>query len=280
MGKHGHRVRTGPAGGRLAGIGALCLALTACGGAAASKGTATIYPFGAVEVGKVHLQVEADGTSAVVQVQTNPATVCAIAYGRTASLGSIANDPDMGGKAITRHTVVLGGLSPGATYRYRLTATDARGRVFQTRQLGTFTTPHHQRASEVDIAVGAKVAAVSSQYSSTYKAANAVDGNLATEWSSDGDGDRAFITIDLGRQRKVTGVAFITRSMSDGSAITRTFAVIVDGHQRYGPFPAGNRLNSRVAKVSFTGRRLRFQVVTSTGGNTGAAEVEVFSSEK
>jgi hypothetical protein len=65
--------------------------------------------------------------------------------------------------------------------------------------------------------------------------------------------------------------------MSDGSAITRTFAVVVDGRKRFGPFPAGTRADPRVAKVSFTGRRLRFEVVRSTGGNTGAAEIEVFS---
>jgi len=32
-----------------------------------------------------------------------------------------------------------------------------------------------------------------------------------------------------------------------------------------------------MAPLPFTGRYLRFEVVTSTGGNTGAAEVEVFS---
>jgi chitodextrinase len=277
MAKDRRGARRLPAGGRLAAIAALCLALTACGGTGGAKSTATVYPFATVEVGRAHLQVAADGTSVLVRLQTKPATICAIAYGKTASLGSIANDPDMGGTAITHHMVVLSGLSPGTTYRYRLTATDARGRIFQTRQLGTFTTPRHRGASQADIAVGAKVVAVSSRYSSAYKGANAVDGDLSTEWSSAGDGDRAFITIDLGRERKVTGVAFITRSMSDGSAITRTFAVIVDGHKRYGPFAAGSRIDPRTAKVSFTARRLRFQVVTSTGGNTGAAEVEVFS---
>lgn len=74
----------------------------------------------------------------------------------------------------------------------------------------------------------------------------------------------------------MTGVAFRTREMSDGSAITRTFAVAVDGGKRFGPFPAGDRLDPRTAAVSFTGRRLRFAVVSSTGGNTGAAEIEVF----
>ena len=81
----------------------------------------------------------------------------------------------------------------------------------------------------------------------------------------------------MGAERKVSGVAFLTRAMSDGSAITRAFAVVVDGARRYGPFPAGSRVDPKVARVSFTGRRLRFEVVRSTGGNTGAAEVEVFS---
>jgi F5/8 type C domain len=257
------------------GVAATCSVLAGCGG---SGGVGRVRDFGAVEVGKPRVQVAADGRSAVVRVETDPPTVCAIAYGTTASLGSIANDPSMGGTAIARHSVVLGGLTPNSTYRFRLTATDARGRVFQTRDLATFrTTPGKAALAGRDVAVGAKVVAVSSQFGGGYRAANAVDGDLSTEWSSAGDGNRAFITIDLGAERQVRGVAFLTREMSDGSAITRTFAVVADGGRRYGPFPAGNRVDPRVARVSFTGRRLRFEVVKSTGGNTGAAEIEVFS---
>jgi hypothetical protein len=257
---------------------AMALGLAACGGTAAAMGTAGIRAFSLIEVGKTSLQIAADGRSATVQVETSQPTVCAITFGRTPSLGSIADDPNMGGTAITRHIVVLSGLAPGTTYRFRLTAIDARGQVFQTPELATFTTPRQRAAaSEQDLAIGAKVVAVSSQWSNAYGAANAVDGNLSTEWASNGDGSRAFITIDLGQSRKITGIAFISRAMSDGSAITRTFAVVVDGRRRYGPFPAGNRLDPHVASVSFTGRRLRFDVVRSTGGNTGAAEIEVFS---
>jgi F5/8 type C domain len=259
-------------------LSAACLGLAACGGSGRG-GAGTVRDLGAIEVGKTRVRVAADGRSALVRVQTDPPTVCAIAYGRTASLGSIANDPSMGGTAIARHTVSLSGLAPDTTYYFRLTATDALGRVFQTPSLATFTTTPSKGAAAAghDIAVGATIVAVSSQWSSDYRAANAVDGDLATEWSSNGDGDRAFVTIDLGRRRHVTGVAFLTREMSDGSAITRTFAVVVDGRRRYGPFPAGNRVQPRTAAVSFTGRRLRFEVVSSTGGNTGAAEIEVFS---
>jgi hypothetical protein len=258
----------------LAAVVALGAGLAACG----SSGGSGVRPFAAIEVGQLHVQVSADGRSVVMQLQTNPATVCAVAYGTTSALGSIANDADMGGTAISHHVVLLKDLRPDTTYDYRLTATDARGELFQTASLGHFTTtPLRTSAYGPDVAVGAKILAVSSQYSSAYRAANAVDGNLASEWSSNGDGNHAFITIELPRRTAVSGVAFITREMSDGSAITRSFAVVVDGGKRYGPFPAGNRVNPRIAAVSFRGRRLRFEVVSSTGGNTGAAEVEVFA---
>jgi F5/8 type C domain-containing protein len=268
------RPRIGP---RMAVVAALCLGLAACGSSGGTKNTARLGDFRSIEVGKTSLQVAADGRSAIVQVETNPPTVCAIAYGKTSALGSIADDPDMGGTAISRHTVILSNLTPGTTYRYLLTATDAQGLVFQTPDVTTFATPRPRGGPGPDIAIGAKIVAVSSQYSNAYRAANAVDGNLSTEWSSNDDGDRAFITIDLGRQRKVTGISFITREMADGSAITRTFAVVVDGRTRYGPFPAGNPQNPHLVPVSFTARSLRFEVVQSTGGNTGAAEIEVFS---
>lgn len=272
------RRRAGPGAARvLLALVAAC-GLAGCGGSGSAGGGAGIRDFSAVEVGKTLVQVAGDGRSAVVRIRTDPPTVCAIAYGRTTSLGSIANDPGMGGTAIARHTVVLRGLTPNTTYRFRLTATDARGRIFQSRDLGTFTTtPKATAASGRDIALGARVVAVSSQWSSDYRAANAFDGDLSTEWSSAGDGNHAFVTIDLGRTRRIDGVSFRTREMSDGSAITRTFAVVVDGGRRYGPFPAGNRVDPRTAAVSFSGRRLRFEVVTSSGGNTGAAEIEVFS---
>ena len=273
----GQAVRLKSVGGLIF-VAALCFVLAACGG---SGGTGRVRDFGSVEVGKTHLQVAADGRSAVIRLQTNPPTVCAIAYGATGSLGSIANDPNMGGTAISRHIVVLEDLTPNTTYRYRLTATDARGRVFQTRDLASFTTTLSKSAATgPNVAQGARVVAVSSQFSSDYRAANALDGDLSTEWSSHGDGNHAFITIDLGKPMAIGGVAFRTREMSDGSAITHTFVVIVDGGRRYGPFVAGNRLDARPARVSFRGRRLRFQVVSSTGGNTGAAEIQVFSSRR
>jgi hypothetical protein len=110
----------------------------------------------------------------------------------------------------------------------------------------------------------------SSEFSDAFGAGNAIDGDPATEWSSSGDGDDAFLVIDLGREVEVAGFGFHTRSMSDGSATAETFNVTVDDGNTFGPFPVGR------AEASVTGRVIRFDVDQSTGGNTGATEVEVF----
>lgn len=251
------------------------LVLTACGGSPAGSGE--VRDFADVLQGTIDVRVASDTRSAEVRLATDPATVCAIAFGESPDLGRIANDRGMGGSAIAEHTVVLRDLLPNTTYHYRLTATDAQGRVYQTPELRSFTTgaAPAETVDGANAARGAKVVDVSSEWGPGFEARNALDGDLATEWSSAGDGDGAFLAIDLGSPRQITGVAFRTRQMSDGSAITRTFSVVIDGDTRLGPFPAGDRRQARVATVSVNGRRVRFEVADSTGGNTGAVEVEV-----
>ena len=255
------------------------LGLAACGGSG-RQGGGTVRDFRDVQVGDVRVETLPGGTGAVIRVTTDPATVCAVAFGPTRALGRIANDPGMGGTAISRHSVALRNLRPGTTYRYRLTATDATGGVYQTPELRTFRTRPAAAAGAgtngPDLALGATVAGVSSVYGDAFAASNALDGDLTTEWSSNGDGDDAFLTVDLGKALAVTGVAFRTREMGDGSAITRSFSVLVDGKRRFGPFPAGDRLDARIAHLTASARLFRFDVVSSTGGNTGAAEIEIY----
>ena len=105
----------------------------------------------------------------------------------------------------------------------------------------------------------------------TGAADNAIDGDPSTEWSTQGDGDNAYIVLDLGRHVEVVAVGFHTRTMSDGTAVTATFTVTVDNDETYGPYPVG------LSEVTFTGRILRFDVVESTGGYTGATEIEIFA---
>lgn len=213
----------------------------------------------------------ASGRTATLTVETSIDAVCAVAFGETEALGNLATDQDMGGVGHDDHSAVLTGLTPDTEYFYRLQGVGSDGRLYQS-DLMTFRTPPGDAAptEDANLARGAMIVDVSSEFSAAFAAVNAVDGDPATEWSSRGDGDDAYITIDLGRPVVVTAVAFETRSMADGSAIAETFTVTVDG-VTYGPFDVG------LAPVDFTAQTIRFDVATSTGGNTGAHEIAVFS---
>jgi len=216
------------------------------------------------------VQPDPSGTSAVLRVTTTIDAVCAVAFGQTEELGRLATDQEMGGAGHSDHEVVLGSLEPDTEYHYRLQGVGVDGRLYRSELL-TFRTP---AASETppgtNVALDGQVIGVSSEFSQAFAAVNAIDGDPATEWSSSGDGDDAFLVIDLGRAVDVVAVGFHTRSMTDGTATTETFKVTVDDNETHGPFPVGR------VEVEFTGRVLRFDVEASTGGNTGATEIEVF----
>ncbi|GAA4744119.1 hypothetical protein GCM10023328_27340 [Modestobacter marinus] len=217
------------------------------------------------------------GTSATVQVATSLDMACAVVFGRDESLGDgIATDADMAGGAHREHEAVMRGLEPDTEYSYRVQGSGADGRLYRS-ELMTFRTapaPDVEVPGE-NVALGAEVVDVSSEFSEGFPASAAVDGNLGTEWSSAGDGDDASITLDLGRPVPIVGVALRSRSMSDGSSIVETFTVTVDDGETYGPFEAGT--SGAVNATDVTGQVLRIDAVQTTGGNTGAAEIEVYA---
>jgi hypothetical protein len=248
----------------------LGLAVAACSASDAD----VILDFSEIAASDPVIEFDPSGTAATLRVTTILDAVCAVAYGTDGPFGSIATDQDMGaGAGHSEHRAVMTGLQPYTEYQYRLQGVAADGNIYRSEVL-TFTTPSAATTEALgpNVAVGAVVVDVSSEFSTDFAATNAVDGDLATEWSSKGDGNDAFITIDLGEGTDVTAVGFRTRSMSDGSAITQNFTVEVDG-TIHGPFPAG----PTPTEVSIAGRMLTFQVESSSGGNTGAVEVEVFS---
>lgn len=216
------------------------------------------------------IEPDSSGTSATLRVTTSIDAVCAVAFGESEDLGMLATDQEMGGAGHSDHEVVLGGLSPDTEYFYRLQGVGIDGRLYRSELLTFRTPPASEALPGKNVALGADVVEVSSEFSDVFAADNAIDGNQGSEWSSAEDGDDAYLVLDLGRQVEVVAVGFHTRSMTDGSAITETFTVTVDEADSYGPFPVGR------ADVSFTGQILRFDVDTSTGGNTGATEIEVF----
>ncbi len=243
--------------------------LAACGASDSQE----VRPFSDIAVADPQIVFDPSGTVATLNVTTNIAAVCAVAYGVDAPAGSIATDQDMGMGGHSDHAAVMTGLQPDTTYKYRLQGVGADGNLYRS-DIFTFTTPPRDDALGAfgkNLAEGAEVIAASSEFSDAFAAEHAVDGDPGTEWSSRGDGDDASITIDLGRVVDVQAVAFWTRSMGDGSSITESFTVTADG-ETFGPFPAG----PEPVKSSFTAQIVTFEVESSTGGNTGAVEVQVF----
>lgn len=250
---------------------ALTVLMSACGGSSSEE----VFPFEEIAIAGPDVEVDPSGTAAHLTVETSIDAVCAVSYGTSGPQGNIATDREMDPEGHSEHRVVLSGLEPNTEYQYRLQGVGSDGRLYRS-EVFTFITPEATETGRgPNLAEEASVVEASSEFSDAFAATNAIDGDLGTEWSSRGDGDDAFITIDLGTVREVAAVAFRTREMSDGTAITRTFTVTVDGGEPLGPFEAG----AEPIDVTFEGREIRFDVAESTGGNTGAVEVEVYGTE-
>lgn len=258
----------------------LALAAAACGESSASE----VRPFSEIQASEFSFEADPlDPGRAIFRVTTTEPSICSITWGPTEELGNQNNSLSMNGTGIIQHDVILPGAMAGETYYFTVQGSTADGTLFQS-ELATFTVPDGGLDDRGDadpdrgpnLAVGAMVVDVSSEFNASFAADNAVDGDPSTEWSTRGDGDGGFITIDLGATAEIGGLEFITRSMADGSAITTEYRVTIDGGDTLGPFPAGSPADRRFQEVTATGRVLRFDIVSSTGGNTGAVEIGVY----
>lgn len=254
----------------------LAVVLTACSDAS-STGDVTVRPISDIVDGDIEVVTDPSGTMAVVEVTTTVPVACAVVYGPDGTFGSIAVDDDMRGGAHEDHAPRLTGLQPDTEYQYVLQGSDTSG-AFYRSDIMTFRTPPAQEVTTPgpNVAPSATVADVSSTFSEAFAAANAIDGDLSTEWSTAGDGDDAWIEIDLGDETAIAGVAYRSREMTDGTAIVETYTVTVDGGEPLGPFEAAGG-GAGVVEVATEGRLLRFEAETTTGGNTGAVEIEVYA---
>ena len=64
--------------------------------------------------------------------------------------------------------------------------------------------------------------------------------------------------------------------MSDGSAITLAFTVTADKNEVYGPFEVSNTDHPFTFETSIEAQTLRFDLVDTSGGNTGVVDIAVF----
>jgi len=270
----------------LAGVAALLLVACGDGDTDDASLSSSVRPFSEIQASEFAFENDpVVAGQGVFRVTTSEAAICAIVWGPTEALGHLNNSLAMTGTGIEQHDVALPGAEAGQTYYFRVQGSTADGTLYQS-DLSTFTLPERTTvdgAGELpaglgeNIAVEATVTEVSSEFSDAWAGANAIDDDPATEWSSKGDGNDASITLDLGEPRAVVGIEFVTRSMADGSAVTTTYTVSVDGSEPLGPFAAATPAQRGVQVVEFEGRILRFDVEDTTGGNTGAIEIRVFA---
>src|SRR5919106_6423249 len=259
----------------------VALAATACGGddddsAAAAGGDGQVRPFAEVQASDMTFEADpSDPTRGIFRVTTSELMICAIVWGTDDSLGRLNNSLDMNGTGIEQHDVFLPDVEPSTEYHFVVQGTTADGTLYRSEP-GTFRIEGESPASagardDADnLALGAEIVDVSSEFSESFAAEGAVDGDTATEWATSRDGDEGSITLDLGSDQAIGGVEFVTRSMADGSSVTDTYTVTVDDADTLGPFPAGTVADPRLTELDTDGRRLRFDVETSTGGNVGA----------
>lgn len=263
------------------------VALVAC--AAPAESTSAVLPLAEMPGGVAGPNVVDNlGTSVVVEFTSGVSTVCNVAYGTDDSYGMLATMPMMGG-AIQDHAVTLTGLSPNTTYHYRVTLTDELAQVYQSEDL-TFTTgaseaspaePRPEGENVASLDAGSRIAGVSSNFGagdndSSFGANNAIDGQSNTEWSSNGDGDDAWIEIELPDAYDVYAIGFWTRRMPNDTAQIFSFTVTNDDGDTYGPFDLPDANQIYYFPLEFTARTLRFEAVNTNTGNTGAVEIEVY----
>jgi hypothetical protein len=268
---------------------ALALLLGACSTDEPGSGGASSAASGAVDVevrpledvldAPIVVTPDPSGTSATITLTTTIPLACAAIYGEDDDFGMVATDADMAGAAMTDHAPVLLGLQPETDYQYVLQGSDAAGNLYRSEVL-TFTSPEATEVTRpgTDVAVDGTISDVSSEFSETFAAANTIDGDPTTEWSSDGDGDDATLTIELTEVTDVIGFGVRSRSMGDGTSIVERYQVVVDDGEVLGPFDADPD-GLAVVDVATSGQVFRFEAVSTTGGNTGFVAVEIYTAD-
>lgn len=262
------------------------LLLYACAAPAASTVSADVRPIADILVSGPEF-ADVGPNLATVRAETQIPVACVVVYGTTHAYGNIATDTDMAGGGHREHHPVLTGLQPDTLYYARLQGVGPDGTLYRSEEFAFRTLPSSPSASQstgptnlASVQAGARVAGVSSNYGgggneSTYGALNAIDGDPGTQWSSDGDGDGAWIEVELAAETQVTRVGFWTRTMGSSAQI-ESFRIVTDRGETVGPFDLADASKAYAFETNFTARRLRFEVEESSGGNTGAVEIEVY----
>lgn len=223
-----------------------------------------------------------DGTASL-PIQTSRPVACTIVYGTTPEFGSLSLDQDMAGGTHSDHNPLLSNLEPETEYYFRVQGVDEEGTIYLSDTM-TFTTPAQDSSQSENLASadrGAEIIGYSSAFGGAdladrWGAGSAFDDNPNTEWSSAGDGNEAWIEVKLAGPALVSSVEFQSRAMPDGSAITEAFTITADQGQLFGPFSLPDPDNGYHFDLNTEAESLRFELVETSGGNTGVVDIIVY----
>ena len=85
--------------------------------------------------------------------------------------------------------------------------------------------------------------------------------------------------IDLGKPQALAALGFYTRTMGTIGADFVTFRSRTDTGAILGPFTIPDAKSIYYFPIATTAQKLRFEVLKSSGGNTGASEIEVYAAQ-
>jgi len=249
-----------------------------------APGVLTAQPIEPILAGPLELG-ELTPQSATLNITTNRDVACVVVFGTDPGFGQLALDQQMGSSAHRDHRVIMRGLQPDTEYVYRLQGSDPDGTFYASSTLRFRTPPPEPQAdlgtNVARVELGARIVDVSSNFgggdnASSFGANHAIDGDTGTEWSSAGDGDQAFITVELPQAVEVSGFGLWTRTMGTSAQIAR-FEVENEAGEIFGPFAITDASQLYGFPATGRGQRFTFRVVESSGGNTGVVEIGVFT---
>lgn len=245
--------------------------------------TTTFAPVEAIINGGSLTVTDFNGGTAAIHLTTSVPVACQVIYGPSTEFGQLVFDPQMADFAVIDHNPILTDLESNTTYFYRVQGTGLDGTIYLSEVM-TFETPDFDAVTTDNLAApenGAEIVGYSSAFGGAaidarWGAGSAFDGNPNTAWSSAGDGDGAWVEVQLAGVARIDRVEFWSRAMTDGSSITRQFTITTDDGTVYGPYTVENTDNAYTFETAIQAERLRFDLMDTTGGNTGAVEIAVY----
>lgn len=190
---------------------------------------------------------------------------------------------------ISNHNLTYSGLQPGKNYTLQAYFKEDNGLVWYRTQVVNFSIAKVEVPVEREnVALLSKGATVktSSNWAnggpdSSFGANKAIDGSDSTEWSSNGDGNNAWIQVTLPQSVEVSGFGLFTRRMTDGSSIVKSVKITnQDNGSTIGTFSLKSEFEKEIISLDkyVTAKVFQFDVETSTGGNTGFKTVDIYKS--